>query len=340
MNGGFDPKTCLEVGPYKVNVEDFTTFEEFRSAFNDYLVHFIGLWHEHGAFLAYSKKQVSYYDAVEILETATLHDGIKMGKPLSERDAVAPYDFRAEMIPVGAINVVDSLASVKKLVFDEKKLSMKALKQALADNFEGREEIRKMCLAAPKYGNDDDFVDDFARDLYSFLIKEESNYKTAQRPVGGRIRGVGGASISSMWAGGAITGATPDGRLAGTTLSDGTVSPSQGRDTNGPTSLLKSASKIDQGSCSAALLNVKFHTSSLTTEEDLKKLAMLITAYSGMGGKWMQFNVVGKETLIEAQKTPEKYEDLVVRVAGYSAYFMDLGKGVQDDIIRRTELSV
>jgi len=340
MNGGVDSKTGLDAGPCKLNVEDFKTFNDFRDAFNDFLAYFIGVWHEHQAFLAYSKRQTAYYDAVEILETAMLHDGIKMGKPLSERDAVPPYDFGAQMVPVGAINVADSLAAIKKLVFDEKIIPMKQLKQALAKNWEGHEEIRKMCLQAPKYGNDDDYVDAIARDLYRFIINEEAKYETVQRPVGGKIKGVGGASISSMWAGGAVTGATPDGRFSGTTLADGSVSPSQGKDTQGPTALLRSASKLDQEMCSSALLNVKFHSSSLATPEDLSKLGMLIKAYGSMGGKWMQFNVVGKEELLDAQKSPENYKDLIVRVAGYSAYFLELGKGVQDDIIRRTEVSI
>ena len=340
MNGGVDNRTGIEAGPITLNVEDLKTFDEFRDTFYTFMAHFMGLWHEHNAFLAYSKRQISYYDAVEILETATLHDGIKMGKPLSERDAVAPYDFRAEMIPVGAVNVADSLAAIKKLVFDEQKISMKQLKDALALNWEGHDDIRKMCLQAPKYGNDDDLVDTIATDLYRFIINEESKYRTVQRPVGAKIKGIGGASISSMWAGGAITGATPDGRFAGTTLSDGTVSPSQGKDCCGPTALLKSASKIDQASCSSTLLNVKFHSSSLKAEADLEKLAMLIKTYAGIGGKWMQFNVVGKEALLEAQDAPEKYQDLIVRVAGYSAYFTELSRGVQDDIVRRTEVAV
>jgi formate C-acetyltransferase len=342
MNGGTDSKTGRDVGPYKLNVEDIKTFEEFYTAFKDFLAHFMGIWHEHSALIAYSRRLVRYYDAVEILETALMHDGIKMGKPVSVREAAAPYDFRAIMVPVGTVNVIDSLAAIKKLVFDEKKISMKELRQALAQNFEGNgnTEIRKMCLQAPKYGNDDDYVDSIAKDLYTFIIDEEAKYKTAQRPVGGKIKGVGGASISSMWAGGAITGATPDGRLAGTTLADGTVSPSQGKDTNGPTALFKSAAKIDQASCSSALLNVKLHSSALAKTEDLKKLGMLIDTYAHMGGKWVQFNVVGKEKLLDAQKAPENYQDLVVRVAGYSAYFVDLGKGVQDDIIGRTEVSL
>ena len=290
--------------------------------------------------MGYSRGMPTYYDAVEILETVLVHDGIKTGKPISKREAVPPYDFRAVMIPVGAINVADSLAAIKKLVFDEKKITLKTLRQALSANWEDYENIRKMCQQAPKYGNDIDYVDSIASGLYKFLIDEEAKYHMPARPKDGKIRGIGGASISSMFAGGEIIGATPDGRLAGTTLSDGTVSPAQGRDTRGPTSMLKSAAKIDQALCSSTLLNVKLHPSSLTTREDLKKLGNLIKTYADMGGKWIQFNVIGNEQLLDAQKSPENYQDLIVRVAGYSAYFVDLSKGVQDDIIRRMEVTI
>jgi pyruvate formate-lyase/glycerol dehydratase family glycyl radical enzyme len=341
LNNGVDPRTGLEAGPYKPNVEEYPTFEDVYDAFQSFLSYFISLWHEHSFLLKGHCGDIeSYYDAVEILDTVLMRDGIKAGKPISKMDALPPYDFRAVMVPVGAINVADSLAAIKKLIFDDKKTTMKLLKQALAANWEGYEDIRKMCLQASKYGNDIDYVDFIARDLYSFLLEEETKYRTYGRPVNGKIKGIGGASISSMFAGGTIIGATPDGRLAGTTLSDGTVSPTQGRDTHGPTSMLKSAAKIDQSKCSSTLLNVKLHPSSLTTKEDLKKLGMLIQTYSDMGGKWIQFNVVGNEQLLEAQKSPENYRDLIVRVAGYSAYFVDLSKGVQDDIIRRMEVAI
>jgi formate C-acetyltransferase len=337
LNDGVDPRTGLEAYSFKPLVEDFETFEEFYEAFNIALSYFISLWHEHSFLVAYPK---DYYDVVEILETVLVQDGIKIGKPLSRRKPVPPYDFRASMVPVGAINVADSLAAIKMLVFQEKKISMKVLRQALAANWEGKENIRMMCLQAPKYGNDIDYVDSIAKGLYRFLIDEEAKYCTFGRPEHGKIRGIGGASISSMFAGGAIIGATPDGRYAGTTLADGTVSPAQGRGTHGPTAMLRSAAKIDQALCASTLLNVKLHPTSLTSREDLKKLASLIKTYANMGGKWIQFNVVGNEQLLEAQKYPEKYRDLIVRVAGYSAYFVDLNKGVQDDIIRRTEVSI
>jgi pyruvate formate-lyase/glycerol dehydratase family glycyl radical enzyme len=337
LNDGVDPRTGLEAYSSKQPVEDFDTFEKFYGALKSTLAYFISLWHEHSFLSGHPK---AYYDAVEILETVLMHDGIKTGKPLSRRKPVPPYDFRAAMVPVGAINVADSLAAIKKLIFDEKKFSLKALKQALAANWEGHENIRKMCLQAPKYGNDIDHVDSIARDLYKFLIDEEANYYTFGRPEHGRIRGIGGASISSMFAGGAIIGATPDGRYAGTTLADGTASPAQGQDTHGPTAMLRSAAKMDHALCSSTLLNVKLHPSSLANREDLKKLGSLIKTYAAMGGKWIQFNVVGKHQLLEAQKFPERYRNLVVRVAGYSAYFVDLNQGVQDDIVRRMEVRI
>jgi pyruvate formate-lyase/glycerol dehydratase family glycyl radical enzyme len=341
LNDGIDPRTGLEAGPFKPSTNNYKTFTEFYDAFKLFLVYFTELWHEHSFLtLGFSGDVQSYYDAVEILETVLVHDGIRIGKPLSKRKAEPPYDFRAVMIPVGVINVVDSLAAIKLLIYDEKKITMNQLKQALDANWEGCENIRKMCLQAPKYGNDFDYVDLIARELYKFIIDEEAKYHTPARPIGGKIRGIGGASISSMFAGGTIIGATPDGRLAGTTLSDGTVSPAQGRDRRGPTAMLRSTAKIDQSLCSSMLLNVKLHPSSLTTRDDLKKLGSLIKTYADMGGKWIQFNVVRNEDLLDAQKSPENYRNLIVRVAGYSAYFVDLSKGVQDDIIRRMEVSI
>jgi pyruvate-formate lyase len=148
-----------------------------------------------------------------------------------------------------------------------------------------------------------------------------------------------GISITAHAPAGSYTGATPDGRYAGETLADGTMSAAQGRDAGGPTALIRSAMTIDQIPFQSTLLNVKFHPSALATEEDLKKLAALIKTYFEFGGKHIQFNVVDRETLVDAREHPEKHRDLIVRVAGYSAYFNALGRAVQDEIIRRTEHS-
>jgi pyruvate formate-lyase/glycerol dehydratase family glycyl radical enzyme len=341
LNNGIDPRTGLDVGPDRPDVETFKNFNDFYDGFKDYLKHFIGIWHEHGFLVSGRSGDVyGYNDIVEMVETLLMQDGVRMGKALSSRDPIPPYDFRAVMIPVGAINTADSLAAIKQLVFETKGITLKELKQALSANWEGYDDIRRLCLRSPKYGNDNDYADSIAADLYNFLLEEESNYHSSGRPVNAKVRGIGGASISSMFAGGSIIGATPDGRYAGTTLSDGTVSPAQGMDTKGPTAMLRSAAKINQAACSSALLNIKLHPSFIGGSEGLRKLGVLIKTYGDMGGKWVQLNVVGNKELLDAQQHPENHRDLIVRVAGYSAYFTDLGRGVQDDIIRRMEVGI
>jgi formate C-acetyltransferase len=237
------------------------------------------------------------------------------------------------MVAVGMVNVADSLAAVKRLVFDEKRITLEELKAALAANWEGYEDLRRLCVTVPKYGNDDDEVDSIARDLYQFWAETVSTFDTV---FGGKIK-PSAISISAQWPGGALTGATPDGRYAGECLADGSMSPMRGRDGRGPTAVIKSASKIDQVPYQSTLLNMKFHPSALKTDEDLRKLGFLIRTYFSLGGKHLQSNVVSRETLTAAQRNPADHRDLVVRVAGYSAYFVQLSKPVQDEIIGRTE---
>jgi formate C-acetyltransferase len=212
---------------------------------------------------------------------------------------------------------------------------MAELKAALAANWQGNgyEELRKEFLAAPKYGNDDDYVDSIAKELYQFWADTAVTLDTR---LGGKHMPAA-ISITSQAPGGALTGATPDGRYAGECLADGTMSAMRGRDTHGPTALIKSAAKIDQVPYQSTLMNLKFHPSALKGTEDLRKLSSLIKTYFSLGGKHVQFNVVSKDTLLEAQRHQEEHRDLVVRVAGYSAYFVQLTKAVQDEIINRTE---
>jgi formate C-acetyltransferase len=271
----------------------------------------------------------------EPVASSLMADAIESGRDVLNR--TMPFENGSALNPVGMINVADSMAAVKRLVFDEKMFTMKELKAALAANWQGNgyEEMRKMFLAAPKYGNGDDYVDSLAGELYQFwadtIIKFTTTYGGTMKPSG--------ISITSHGPGGALTGATPDGRYAGETLADGTMSAAQGRDTHGPTALIKSALKINQVPYQSTLLNMKFHPSALKTDEDLKKLSDLIRIYFSLGGKHIQFNVVSKETLLAAQSHPEKYRDLIIRVAGYSAYFVHLGRPIQDEIIKRMEYS-
>jgi len=329
MNNGIEPRTGQEIGLRTGRFEKFDSFGDFLDAFKKQLHYFMGLHAEKNNI----ELQV-YRDLFpDPVRSSLMHNGIKEGKALLDRK----FDFEngAVMNPVGMINVVDSLTAIRKLVFEEKKVTGAELKEALDQNWSGprAEEIRKWFLSAPKYGNNDDYADNIARDLYGFWAESSAQFDTC---LGGKHKPTG-VSISAQWPGGALTRATPDGRYAGECLADGTVSAMRGVDTRGPTALINSASKIDQVKYQAALLNMKFHPSSLKTREDLRKLSFLIRTYFSLKGKHIQFNVVNRQTLLEAQRFPEKHKELIVRIAGYSAYFIQLGKPMQDEIIGRTE---
>jgi pyruvate formate-lyase/glycerol dehydratase family glycyl radical enzyme len=329
IHNGIDPNTGLRVGLETGALEDFSSFEDLMGAFKKQLAYFMGLAAErNNVELAVAKDL--FPDPVR---SSLMVDAIKEGKDMYDR--TMPFENGAVLNLIGMINVADSLAAVKKLVFDEKRVSMAELKAALAANWQGNgyDELRKAFLAAPKYGNDDDYVDSIARELYQFWADTAGTLETR---LGGKHMPAA-ISITSQAPGGALTGATPDGRYAGECLADGTMSAMRGRDTHGPTALIKSAAKIDQVPYQSTLMNMKFHPSALKSAEDLRKLSSLIKTYFSLGGKHVQFNVVSKDTLMEAQRHPENHRDLVVRVAGYSAYFVQLTKAVQDEIIERTE---
>jgi formate C-acetyltransferase len=328
MNNGIDPRSGIPLGLRTGEFEGFETFEDFMHAFKEQLKYFMGLTaEEHNILL---KVQTDLFpDAVH---SALMEDAIKVGRDALDR--TMPFENGSALNLVGMINVADSMAAVKKLVFDEKSVSKQKLKAALEANWkgDGNEEIRKMCLSMPKYGNGNPYVDTIASELYQFWADTAITFPTAW---GGTTKPTG-ISITAHAPGGALTGATPDGRYAGETLADGTISAAQGRDIEGPTALMRSAMAIDQVPFQATLLNMKFDPSAMKSEEDMRKMSMLIRTYFSQGGKHVQFNVVNRETLIDSQKQPEKHGDLIVRVAGYSAYFVTLGKPVQDEIIDRT----
>ncbi len=236
---------------------------------------------------------------------------------------------------MGFGTVIDSLAAVKKLVFDDKQLSMDELLEALGANFEGFEAVRQLCLNAPKYGNNDPYADSIGRDIEECFARLAHGHTTA---FGGELD-VRYVSVTSHVPLGLVVGATPNGRTAGEPLSE-SISPSQGVDTKGPTATLNSiaSTKCAQYKERAArLLNMKLSPASVAGEEGTRKLMSLIRAVSDMKMWHIQFNIVNRETLLAAQKDPEKYRNLLVRVAGYSAYFVDLTPALQNEIIRRTE---
>lgn len=276
----------------------------------------------------------------DLLCSALVEDCIGRGLTLKEGGAV--YDFIGPL-QVGIANIGDSLAAIKKLVFEEKKLTTKELWDALMNNFEGPEgkRIQQILLYdAPKFGNDDDYVDHLTAEAYQVYIDEIANYhntRYGRGPIGGGYY-AGTSSISANVPQGKIVCATPDGRAAGEPLAEG-CSPTHSVDVNGPTAVFKSISKLPTLQLlGGVLLNQKLNPETLEDEKDISKLIMMLrTFFDVLKGYHVQYNVVSKDTLLDAQQRPQKHRDLIVRVAGYSAFFNVLSTETQDDIIQRTE---
>lgn len=287
--------------------------------------------------------KASERDVPDILCSALTDDCIARGKTIKEGGAV--YDFISGL-QVGIANMADCLAAIKKLVYEEKKITRQELWNAILDDFSSPEnkKIQKMLIReAPKYGNDDDYVDQLIVEAYDSYIEEIEKYPNTRYnrgPIGG-IRYAGTSSISANVGQGMSTMATPDGRNAFEPLAEG-CSPAHNSDKNGPTAVFKSVSKLRTNKITGGvLLNQKMTPQMLSTEENRQKLELLIkTFFNRLHGYHVQYNIVSKETLIDAQKHPENHKDLIVRVAGYSAFFNVLSKKTQDDIIGRTEQSL
>ena len=365
----------VRIGPATGNVEDMTTFEQFYDAYKKQMDYAIQL-------LVNADNAIDMAHAERCplpFLSSMVDDCMKVGKTVQEGGAV--YNFTGPQ-GFGVANMADSLYSVKTLVYDEKKITMGELKEALATNFgkglgaedvaamtakianelkeagktigekevaailntvvaaseapevkANGERILKLIEEVPKFGNDIPEVDAFARDVAYTYTEPLQNYKN---PRGGSFQ-AGLYPVSANVPLGAQTGATPDGRLAYQPVADG-VSPSAGKDVNGPTAAANSVSRLDHYIASnGTLFNQKFHPSALSGRNGLENFVGLIRSYFDQKGSHMQFNVVSRETLLDAQKHPEQYKHLVVRVAGYSALFTTLSKSLQDDIIRRTE---
>ena len=287
--------------------------------------------------------KASERDVPDVLCSALTDDCIARGKTIKEGGAV--YDFISGL-QVGIANMADCLAAIKKLVYEEKKITRQELWDAILDDFSSpkNKKIQEMLIReAPKYGNDDDYVDQLIVEVYDSYIDEIKKYPNTRYnrgPIGG-IRYAGTSSISANVGQGMSTMATPDGRNAFEPLAEG-CSPAHNSDKNGPTAVFKSVSKLRTNKITGGvLLNQKMTPQMLSTEENRQKLELLIqTFFNRLHGYHVQYNIVSKETLIDAQKHPEKHKDLIVRVAGYSAFFNVLSKKTQDDIIGRTEQSL
>ena len=336
MNGGKDPDSGKQLLHNYGKFTEMTSFDQLMKAW-DKSIREITRWSviiENACDLALEQ---NYPD---ILCSTLTDDCIGRGKTIKEGGAV--YDMISGL-QVGIANMADSLATIKKLVFEDHKVTTKQLWHALQTNWEGDEgqKIRNMILEdVPKYGNDDDYVDDLIVEAYKPYIDEIKKYpntRYGRGPIGG-IRYAGTSSISANVGQGHETLATPDGRYARTALAEG-VSPEHGMDTEGPTAVFKSISKLPTMDITGGvLLNQKMSPQVLRSKENCMKLVGLLRAFfNRLHGYHVQYNIVNRETLIDAQKHPEKHRDLIVRVAGYSAFFVTLNKETQDDIIARTE---
>jgi len=336
LNDGVDlesgVKVCEGVGHFK----DMTSFDEVLTAWDKIIREFT----RHSVIIDSCADIVLEQDAADIFCSTLVDDCIDRGLTIKEGGAV--YDFISGL-QVGIANLGDSLAAIKKCVFEDKLFTPKQLWEALINDFEGENGkcIQDVLINdAPKYGNDEDYIDLLLKDAYQVYIDEISKYhntRYGRGPIGG-VYYAGTSSISANVPQGASTSATPDGRKAHTPLAEG-CSPSHAMDKNGPTSVFKSVSKLPTDKITGGvLLNQKINPQMLAKEEDRLKLIMLIrTFFNRLHGFHIQYNVVSRKVLLDAQLHPEGHRDLIVRVAGYSAFFNVLSKQTQDDIIERTE---
>ena len=326
LRDGLDPRTGQLIGIRTGNPAQFNCFNDVMEAFDRQLRHFVDIKIKGNRII--ERLWADYLPAPFM--SLLIDDCIETGRDYN--DGGARYNS-SYIQGVGLGTITDSLTAIKYNVFDQRKVTMEELLSALDSDFHGFEELRRSLLhETPKYGNDDAYADDVMRAIFE-------HYFTA---IDGRPNTKGGHYRINLLPTtchiyfGCVTGATADGRRAGEPLSEG-ISPVQGADRHGPTAVLKSAAKMDHLRTGGTLLNQKFTPSILASDEGLEKTMHLIRAYFRMDGHHIQFNVVTAETLRKAQRDPEKYRDLIVRVAGYSDYFIDLGIDLQNEIIKRTE---
>ena len=328
MHNGFCKFTGEELGPKTGDPCDFKDYESFAEAFYKQLDYFMDFAAER-CVMGSAGRSMSSSDP---FRSFLMHDGVKCGQQIESR-RFEPFDNCDAIMAVGGINVANSLAAIKKLVFEEKKYTMRQLLDALDANWEGYEQMRADFIAAPKYGNNDAYADDIAADFYRRFAASAKRCPSSH----GDYCVPSGISISAHQPAGQCVGATPDGRKAGEILCDGMISPEQGTDHDGPLAAFQSAMKISQDDYQATLFNMKFSPSALKSDEDKMKLASVIKTYLTHGGKQIQFTVVDRKTLEKAQEDPGKYKNVIVRVAGYSAYFVTLTNMLQNEIISRTD---
>jgi pyruvate formate-lyase/glycerol dehydratase family glycyl radical enzyme len=326
LNNGLDPRTGKKIGLKTGDPVEFKSYEELFEAFKKQLHHFVDIKVKGNNII--ERLYADYLPAPFL--SLLIDDCIAKGKDY--HDGGARYNT-SYIQGVGLGTMTDVLSSLKYNVFDKKSVRMEELLKALKNNFKEDEPLRQRLLnKTPKYGNDDDYADEIMRSVFEAYYQEVTGRPNAK----GGIYQINLLPTTVHVYFGRVTGATPDGRKASEPLSEG-ISPVQGADRNGPTAVIKSASKMDHVRTGGTLLNQKFTPQLLADEDGIDKLAHLIRSYFKLDGHHIQLNVVSAGMLREAQKHPEKYRDLIVRVAGYSDYFIDVGVDLQNEIIKRTE---
>ena len=326
LNDGVDRLTGEQLGPRTGDPCQFATFDDLIRAFRQQVVYFVNLKVKYDNIV---RDIYAAYCPVPFT-SAVIDDCIE--KALDWHRGGAHYN-EATMSGVGIGTVADSLSAIGKHVFEDRTFTMAQLKKALDENFQGDELLRQILVnKTPHYGNDDDDADSLAVLAQKILCDEVEKHRDIQ---GARYY-VDLLPTTSHIALGQVTGATPDGRHGGDWLSEG-VSPVQGHDRRGPTAAARSVGKLDHARTNGTLLNMKISPQCLETSEDLHKLAALIRGYFDQGGHHVQFNIIDANTLRDAQKHPENYRNLIIRVAGYSDYFVLLSRDIQEEILSRTE---
>ena len=326
LNNGLDPRTGKRIGPATGDPREFGSFEELFAAYEKQLNHFIEVKVRGNNVI--ERLYAEYLPAPFL--SILVDDCIAKGRDY--HDGGARYNT-SYIQGVGLGTLTDSMVAIKYHVFDERDLAMDELLEALEADFAGQEGLRQLLLnRTPRYGNDDDYADGVMQALFEVYFATVDGRPNTK---GGRYHiNLLPTTVHIYF--GSVVGATPDGRRAGEPLSEG-ISPVQGADRRGPTAVMRSAAKMDHLRTGGTLLNLKLTPGLLKDEEGLEKFVHLVRTYFKLDGHHVQFNVVDAETLRAAQREPEKYRDLIVRVAGYSDYFCDLSKALQDEIIARTE---
>jgi formate C-acetyltransferase len=311
--------------------EDFDTFESLLEAFKAQVAHGAA---QYVLDFHHDNIRLDPKTHTGPLLSAFYHDCIGRGRDLNDGGCLYPSAHGAGVM--GLATLVDSLAAIRRMVYEEKRLTLRELRDALAADFAGREDLRQMLRTrAPKYGNDEAEVDELAVWFVPWVARLFDCYATYD---GGWYYVAMAANVQNIGAG-AEAGATPDGRRAGAPLSDAS-SPTYGMDKQGLTAVISSISKPDFSYVTCgSVVNVKLSASMVDTQEKRERFVALLRAWIDQGGQELQFNVTSRETLLDARRRPEAYEGLVVRVSGFSAYYNTLDDRVKDDIIARTEHS-